>query len=287
MKKIAFISDYFIEDGIGGAELTTGAIMNYGAERGFEGGRVHCNKMNVDVMENSKDDFHFVVCNFVQLQDDVKLYMIKNCSYSIVEYDYKICKYRSFELHQLQEGKPCDCETKTHGKLNSAFYGYADKVWFMSEKQRNMILEKVAVLKKEKTEVLSSVFSMGDLRFIESIKNNEKNENYIILGSDSPVKGTSECVQYAEENNLSYELIANLPYHELLIKLSTSKGLIFRPVASDTCPRLVIEAMLLGCELHLNEHVQHKDEEWFKNQEDCYQYLLSRADAFWSYYEKQ
>ena len=36
MKKIAFISDYFISDGSGGAELTTDAIMRFGAERGFE-----------------------------------------------------------------------------------------------------------------------------------------------------------------------------------------------------------------------------------------------------------
>jgi len=284
MKKIAFISDYFLEDGIGGAELTTNAIMVYGTKRDFEVNSVHCHKINVDVVENSKDDFHFIVCNFVQLQDEVKLYMIKNCSYSIIEYDYKICKYRSFELHQLQEGKPCDCETRISGKLNSAFYGYAEKVWFMSKKQRGMILSKVSVLKEEKTEVLSSVFDLGDLRFIQSIKDNEKNDNYIILSSPSPVKGTAECVQYAEENELNYELVSNMPYPELLIKLSMSKGLIFRPVASDTCPRLVIEAMLLGCDLHLNEHVQHKDEEWFKKQDSCHEHLLSRHDAFWNYY---
>ena len=63
MKKIAFISDYFVNDGIGGAELTTDAIMNYGAQRGFEIGAVHCNKINVDVMKVSKDKFHFIYIN--------------------------------------------------------------------------------------------------------------------------------------------------------------------------------------------------------------------------------
>ena len=42
MKKIAFISDYFISDGNGGAELTTDAIMRFGAERGFEISAMHC-----------------------------------------------------------------------------------------------------------------------------------------------------------------------------------------------------------------------------------------------------
>ena len=136
MKNIAFISDYFITDGIGGAELTTNTIMNSGVEKGFDLSAIHCHKINKDIIEQSKDNIHFIVCNFIQLQDEVKLYMIKNCSYSIVEYDYKICEYRSYELHEQAEGKPCDCETRLSGKINAAFYGYAERMFFMSEKQK-------------------------------------------------------------------------------------------------------------------------------------------------------
>ena len=116
----------------------------------------------------------------------------------------------------------------------------------MSEKQKNMIREKVKVLKEENCEVLSSVFSNGDLRFIFSLKDNEKDNKYLILDSVSPVKPSTLAVAYAEENNLEYELISDLQYHELLIKMSTSKGLIFLPQASDTCLRLVMEAKMLG-----------------------------------------
>ena len=100
MKKIVFISDYFIEDGVGGAELTTDAIMRFGFERGVEIVGIRCPKIDKKILDYNKDTHHFIVCNFFQLQDDIKLYMVKNCSYSIVEYDYKICKHRSFELHQ-------------------------------------------------------------------------------------------------------------------------------------------------------------------------------------------
>ena len=72
----------------------------------------------------------------------------------------------------------------------------------------------------------SSVFSNGDLRFIFSLKDNEKGNKYLILDSVSPVK-PRQAVAYAKENNLEYELISDLQYHELLIKMSTSKGLIF------------------------------------------------------------
>ena len=42
---------------------------------------------------------------------------------------------------------------------------------------------------------------------------------------------------------------------------------------------------MLGCQLVLNEHVQHKDEPWFETMMSCYEHIDSRGDAFWSYYE--
>jgi hypothetical protein len=284
VKKIAFISDMFAEHYQGGAELTTEAIVRGAATYGHGVAKIVSTQITVPLLEQNKD-VHYIVCNFAGLEDKVKLYMCKNVDYSIIEYDYKFCEYRSMKKHQMMTGQKCDCTKHTKGKINSAFYGYAKKVWFMSEGQRGIFLEQVNVLKKENTEVLSSVFSDGDLRFMNSIKDNEKNDKYLILGSKSWIKGTEACAQHAEKNNLPYEIVHGLPYHELLIKMSTSKGLIFLPLGYDTCPRFVIEARLLGCKLILNEHVQHKDEDWFKTQDSTYEYLRQRTSTFWEYYE--
>ena len=155
----------------------------------------------------------------------------------------------------------------------------------MSKKQMGVFTNKVATIKGENCHVLSSVFSPGDLRFMDSIKDNEKNNRYLILNSNSWIKGTKDAVKFAEKNNLEFELVGGLQYHELLIKMSTSKGLIFRPLGSDTCPRIVIEAMLLGCDLILNENVQHKQEEWFSSRGACSKYLENRTKEFWNFYE--
>ena len=120
---------------------------------------------------------------------------------------------------------------------------------------------------------------------MESIKDNEKDDKYLILGSQSWIKGTKDCIKYAKENSLEYEIVQNLPYHELLIKMSTSRGLIFLPMGYDTCPRFVIEAKLLGCETILNDYVQHKEEEWFQHQNNSYNYLRERPAVFWSHYD--
>tara|TARA_R100001129_G_scaffold173245_1_gene144508 strand:+ start:1462 stop:2313 length:852 start_codon:yes stop_codon:yes gene_type:complete len=283
MKKFVFVADYFSNQVKGGAEFTTDSIIQFNS--GNEIVKINCQSVTPEIINRYKD-YHWIVGNFSLLNDKLKINFCKNLSYSLIEYDYKFCKYRSIMKHKAIEGRDCDCVQTLEGKINSAFYGYAEKIWFMSENQREVFLSFVSTIKSDKTEVLSSIFSSGDLRFMNSIKDNEKGDNFLILGSDSWIKGTKECIVFAEENNLSYEVISGMPYHELLIKMSTSRGLIFRPLGLDTCPRIVIEAKLLGCELILNDNVQHKDEEWFSgNTEECLSYLQSRPKTFWNYYE--
>ena len=283
MKKIIVVADMFSADYGGGGELTTDAIISYAPDT-IQVERRHCRLLTSEDANNNKDA-HWVVCNFASLEDHMKVFFCKNLNYSIIEYDYKLCAHRSLEKHLAITGKECDCLETTPGKLNKAFYGYAQNVWFMSEKQRIIFLDKLDVLKPEKTRVLSSVLNSGNLRFINSLKDNPKDENYLILKSQSWIKGTDECIKYAQDNQLKYEVISGLPYHEMLIKLSTSKGLIFRPLGGDTCPRIVMEAKLLGCDLKLNEHVQHKDEEWFGDPLTIPQYIESQMRHFWGTHE--
>ena len=116
-----------------------------------------------------------------------------------------------------------------------------------------------------------------------TISVNEKKDNqWVILKSNSWIKGTSDCIDYAEKKNLPYKLVGGVSYEEMLKTLSKSKGLIFLPKAGDTCPRIVIEAYLLGCQLILNKNVMHKDEKWFsKDRLYCYEYLKGRSSFFW------
>jgi hypothetical protein len=282
MKEVVFVADMFLEDYVGGAELTTDAFIQSMPE-GVNVSKIHCTNLTVDFLK-SNNDTHFIICNFASLRDEVKLTMCKDFDYSIVEYDYKFCKYRSMKKHEIIEKKACDCVEQMHGKINSAFYGYAQRVWFMSHGQKDIFLSKIEVLKEERCEVIGSAFSEDNLRFMESIKDNKKDDTYVILGSESWIKGTRQCIEYAKKNNLKFEIVKNIQYRELLNKMSRCKGLIFQPLDYDTCPRIVIEAKLLGCELKLNKYVQHKDENWFADQENCYIHLKNRTEIFWRYY---
>jgi len=283
MNLTIFLADAFVEDYVGGAELTSQAIIQ-GSPKEKNTAKLRCSDLTKSIIDQYKEA-DWIILNFASLDNNLKLYLIKNVNYSIIEYDYKFCQFRSLDLHKIKTGQQCDCISQKQNKINLAFYGYAKRVWFMSDAQRQIFLENVKTLKEQNCVTLNSVFSEGDLRFIDSIKDNEKNNKYLIVKTNSWIKGYENCVKYAEDNSLDAEVVAGLPYHELLIKLSTSKGLIFLPDGADTCPRLVMEAQMLGCETILNENVQHRYEPWANSAESCREHMNTRCSTFWSFYD--
>jgi len=257
---IIFVSDFFSNQITGGAELTSDALLESRLSPVVCINSQTITRQVIDQFKNHK----WVLGNFAMISDDLLLEIIKNIKeYSVIEYDYKYCKYRSTHKHIELEGK-CDCEKSSHGKLISILYAKAKNIFWMSEKQKNEYIKVFPFLERANNTVLSSSFTKESLSYISSLTTSNKNNKYLILESGSWIKGTQDCISYAKENNLEYELVSGLSHKSLLKKLAESKGLIFLPKGLDTCPRIVIEAKLLGCELVLNENVQHKDEKWFQ-----------------------
>ena len=270
-------ADAFVENYVGGAELTTEAILNSSS---MPIGRILSHDLTIDILRQFSHRF-WVFGNIANLSEDVLLYCAKNINYSVIEYDYKFCKFRSIEKHINIEHE-CGCENTRHGKIISIFFAHAKNVWFMSHKQRQIYTEKFSFLDNDNTKVLSSLFDNKVLDYFENLEEKEKDDIWLIQDSPSWIKGTSDAMEYAEKNNLNYQLIKGLSHQQVLEKMASSKGLIFLPKGGDTCPRLVIEAKLSGCELILNDFVQHKDEKWFTgSKSETLQYLRSRGKEFW------
>ena len=156
----------------------------------------------------------------------------------------------------------------------------------MSEKQKEYYENIFPFLENQNSFVLSSVFDIDTLNLIRNLETN-KNDKWLIVHTGSWIKGTQEGIDYAREHNLEYFLAENLPYKNMLEALASCKGLIFLPLGKDTCPRLVIEAKLLDCELVINEKVQHATEDWFANKESAYEYLETRPRFFWNEIKKE
>ena len=101
----------FVENYVGGAELTSEAIIQDGL---LPIGKINSRSITSQIMEQHKNSF-WIFGNFADLKDEHILYAIKNLQYSVLEYDYKYCTFRSPEKHIINSGS-CNCENERRGK---------------------------------------------------------------------------------------------------------------------------------------------------------------------------
>jgi len=278
-----FVSDLFHQQYAGGAELSLKTL--------FESAPGSVTLANSSMVNDEFIDFYrdskWVFGNIADLSSDVIAQLIKeNIEYSFIEFDYKLCKHRNPVLYDFVEGETCDYSKTDRGLAIQEFIRNSKSTFFMSEEQRRIYQEHLPETSDANTHILSSLF---DDHFFERIntlntkyEGQPRDDKWLVLGSNSWVKGALPSENWCKENNLDYELIFGVEYNQFLKRLAQAKGLCAMPAGYDTCPRLVIEAKLLGCELQTNEYVQHRDEEWFnKPNEEIIKYLRTRKDYFW------
>jgi len=241
-----------------------------------------------EMIDKNKDKL-WVLVNYAMASKEVLSHLVtKKCKYVIIECDYKFCKFRSEHHHLFLTGTPCDCHlVKTEGLWTEAFFKRAYKVFFMSETQMNRyksLFPKMNDL--QSLHVQKSSWSKEDIEHLISLsyeRDSFNNEKWGILLAPSWIKNQAGTEQYCKQNNLPYEILPKLPYKEFLKAMSKYKGLAFHPSGFDTCPRLVIEAKLIGLELDINDNVQIKNESWFKDstKEELAELLMQLPSKFW------
>lgn len=277
---IVFLADLFVEDFLGGGELTTEAIIDsYNGDADII--KIRSDQLTEEIIQEYRKN-KWIICSFFNVKADLILNIMSNAiDYSLIEYDYKYCIMRIPKLHKKQYGM-C-CENTTRGQLISLFFQLASNVWYMSQKQKEWYEKTFPAIKaKNHGYVLSSILDKKTIDTIKSLDCSSKNNKYLIQDRDHILKGRQRAIKIAEEKELEYELFSNLKYEDMLKKFAESKGLIFTPTEFDTCPRVTIEAKLLGCDLILSENVQHAEEEWFKSDsQTIIQHMKERTEFFW------
>lgn len=280
---VVFVADMFVEEYVGGAELTTEALVESCPLRVL---KLRSQQINMEVVQNLANA-HWVFGNFSAMDPELIPTIVANLKYSVLEYDYKYCKYRSPEKHKYSEGEDCNCHNDMSGKMISAFYYGATSLWWMSEAQQEKYHSMFPFLAERTNVVLSSVFNdkfFLDVKLLNNLRGTKERKGWIVLGSNSWIKGADDAEEWCKEQGHDYEIVWDLPYHSVLQKLSNAEGFVYLPKGGDTCPRMVIEAKLLGCKLHLNDNVQHAKEIWFDTDDefDTLAYLFAARERFWN-----
>jgi glycosyltransferase involved in cell wall biosynthesis len=279
-KQIIFVADLFAEQYAGGAELTTDALIESSPTLVK---KVHAKNLTVEFLQQNVDAF-WIFGNFSSINWSLIPIIAANLRYAVLEYDYKFCLHRSIEKHTHETGRECDCHNRQLGQMVAGFYHAADAIFWMSEQQRARYTERFPnLLGHRNSHVLSSVFDDRFFEKVSQLKNKENDRSgWIVLGSKSWIKGYEDAVKWCEENGKQFQSYWDVPYEDLLDIMSRSEGFVYLPRGGDTCPRMVIEAKLLGCDVITNDNVQHAAEKWWNaNPDEVCDYLKGRPDMFW------
>ena len=127
-----FVADLFVEDYLGGAELTLEALIQ--AAPGPVA-KVHGSRLTKEFIQEHKDKT-WIFGNYASVPKSLLIDVALDLNYFIVECDYKYCKYRSAHLHQIKENSPCNCNEKEQGRFTLGFFARSKGVFFMSEAQK-------------------------------------------------------------------------------------------------------------------------------------------------------
>lgn len=283
------ISDLFVEDIMGGAELTLDAILS-AAPEGVSVGRLRAQDATLETIKLLGPTVDLWIIGNAALAPREALIEITHQSGKMVilECDYRFCKYRSLQMHQMQEGKPCDCMTTDLGKIAAGLYKRSFKTFFMSQGQLDVYKQYIPAMNKwEHMFVQGSTWTPAQLDALKVLgelrKSNGHNGKWAVLGGGTWIKNQNGIEKYLQDKKLPYDVIGGgVPHAEFMKKLSLYKGLVFHPAGYDTCPRIVIEASLMGLELDLNENVQHQHDDWWNlAQTEKAAYLEGKAVEFW------
>ena len=97
---VVFVADFFAEDLIGGAELTTEALIESSPFRVF---KLRSREVSMKNLEEGHGKY-WIFGNWAGLDKNLIPTIVANMKYSVLEYDYKFCKYRSPEKHTAATG---------------------------------------------------------------------------------------------------------------------------------------------------------------------------------------
>lgn len=283
--EVIFVQDFFAKELIGGAELTSDAIIKACPKKLFE---LHAHSITESLIEKHKDKIWVFGNQTMTPTYLLQKFIDLKIRYYFFEYDFKPCVMRSTKKHELQAGV-CGCEETLHGQYMAYWMTHAKVLFWCSDGQRDKFYRLYSELKgKTKDFTQSSTFYPETILNIRKVRERkergelEVQDRWLILKSDSWIKGTEDAMKYCKDNGLNSFLIGGVSNEQFLEELAKSKGMIFFPRDIDVGSRTLIECKLLDCIPVINENVLPQFEPWYSEALSVIEdYFLDGPDRFW------
>ena len=258
MKKLVFISDFFVNQVAGGGEICDHVLLSLMKEDDTKIIKFNSHTIiNKHIRLYRNCGFKFLISNFCNLREDVKQELIKYPgSYFIMEHDHKYLRTRDPSIFKNFKAPPTQI-------INKIFYANAGAIFAQSKLHKEVI---------EKNLNINNVISLGmnlwtdrQLAIIEQNLDNEKKNDFAIVNSTNPTKNTQACVSYCVEKSLDYTLVGSPAYSEFIKQLSSHERYLYFPKVLETFNRVIIEARMLNCKVITTANNGCLSEDWFEN----------------------
>jgi len=251
MNKVYYISDFFLNDLVGGGELNDHELCSMLRNQSYEVSKIRSHQLKLDMLDRQSV---YIISNFINLKNRVKDYITNNCKYIIYEHDHKYLRSRNPALYNNYTAPVEDL-------INQEFYKNAKKVICQTSFHQTIIKNNLKDCNLEN--VSGNLWSIENLNFIRELSKKEKKDYYSIIDSNIPHKNTSETIFYCKQKKYNYELIVSKNYHEFLSLMSNNSKLIFLPKTPETCSRVIVEAKMMNIKVVTNKKVGASYEPWF------------------------
>tara|TARA_R100001509_G_scaffold162968_1_gene136039 strand:- start:1044 stop:1883 length:840 start_codon:yes stop_codon:yes gene_type:complete len=250
MSDIVFVSDFFVEQVLGGGELNDYECHSLLSERGFTTHRVNSHLLSVDDLDHNHV---YIISNFINLSEQVKDKM-SDYKYIIYEHDHKYIKNRNPALF-------VNFVAPDNMLINIDFYKNAKAVLCQSEFHMDIVYKNTKL--NNLINLSGNLWSKESLDFMSSMCDKEKTDSFAILDSKIGHKNTTGCVNYCLSKGGNYNLISDNNYFSFLTKLGKNKKFIFIPRTPETLSRVCVEARMMNMSVVVNELVGASKESWF------------------------
>lgn len=270
MKKVFFLSDFFIDEIVGGAEICNDILIDKLLHKNIDIKKIKCRNIDSSFILKNKNAF-YIVANFFTLSEDVKNSLINNkIDYIIYEHDHKYVS-----TNNPSQFKDFIVDEKFI--INKLFFKSAKAVLSQS-KIHSEIIQKNLLL-KNLINLGGNLWSDEKINILKKNIGKQKDIEYAILETNNKNKGMYHSIDYCKNNNIKFNLIPFKKYESFIEELSRVKNLVFFPQWLETFSRVSVEAKILGCKLITNRLIGAASEEFFKKEpNDILQFLEKKNE---------
>ena len=269
--KIILISDFFIDDFVGGAALNDEEIFKLLSKR-FDVYKIKSRYLYEGFIQENLDSF-FIISNFFGINPELRNLIQKNCKYILYCHDYKFVQHTNPALYPNFEVSPNEL-------INVDFHWGAHRIICQTQFQKD-IYDRNLNRPHKTINFSGNLCSEESLDLLESLCDKEKNDRAVVIDSPYPQKGTQASAEFCKDKQWNFDIIKDPNYESFLNKLSSYSKLVFHPTTPETCCRLILEAKMMNVEVVTNKLIGASYEDWYcLNGKDLINKMRHKRETF-------